>query len=204
MSGQYHRKTFLIKKGLQYRYMGIVILAMLAVSAVVGFTIYFTIWSPISDKNISLDTLAEIFDRTNRQLLYSTAVLTLFIAIASIFVSHKVAGPVYRFEQSVKAIAEGDLTLRIKLRKGDEMMELADMFNHMTTTLETLVVSEQAKTRHLGEIVSRLKKGETIDKATLEELSGTLDELQAITAQFKVREAAGSVVSSDNGTGEVS
>jgi len=189
MSGQYQRKTFLIKKGLQYRYMGIVILAMMAVSAVVGCTIYFTIWSPISDRNVSLDTLAEIFDRTNRQLMYSTAVLILFIAIASIFVSHKVAGPVYRFEQSVRAIAEGDLTLRIKLRKGDEMMELADMFNHMTSTLEDIMAREKAKTSRLGEIVSSLKKGEKIETQTLDELSTTLDELQAITGQFKVRES---------------
>lgn len=190
MSAQYKRKTFLVKKGLQYRYMGVIILSMLAVSAVVGWTIYYTVWTQISDPNVTLDLLAEVFHRTNRQLMYSTLALMAFIAMASIFVSHKVAGPVYRFEQSVKSIAEGDLTLRIKLRKGDEMTELADMFNHMTSILEGFVSRGQTHTARLREVVDRLQNGKEVDPATIEALREILGDLETVTSEFSVRPAA--------------
>lgn len=192
MSAQYKRTTFLVKKGLQFRYMGVIILSMLAVSAVVGWTIYYTVWTQISDPNITLDLLAEVFHRTNGQLMYSIGALILFIGLASIFVSHKIAGPVYRFEQSVKSITEGDLTLRIKLRKGDEMTELADMFNHMTATVEGFVSRGKIHTARLREVVTRLQKGEKVDQATIGTLSEILGDLETVTSEFTIGKSSAS------------
>ena len=46
------------------------------------------------------------------------------------------AGPVYRFEQTCKAIAKGDFSQRVHLRKGDQLTELQDAFNKMMDTVE--------------------------------------------------------------------
>jgi HAMP domain-containing protein len=51
------------------------------------------------------------------------------IVLLTIFVSHKVAGPVYRLEKTCHELIEGDYTEKIALRKGDEMQNLARLFN---------------------------------------------------------------------------
>ncbi|MDG5813914.1 hypothetical protein QA601_02405 [Chitinispirillales bacterium ANBcel5] len=51
------------------------------------------------------------------------------IVLLTIFFSHKLAGPVYRFEKACKSIIDGDYTNEIKLRKGDQLKNLAELLN---------------------------------------------------------------------------
>lgn len=53
------------------------------------------------------------------------------LVLLTIFFSHKVAGPVYRFEMTCHDIIDGNYTGRIKLRKGDEMQNLATLLNEV-------------------------------------------------------------------------
>ena len=59
----------------------------------------------------------------------------IFIAWGSIYISHKVAGPLYRFHTTLSKIETGDLRTRVRLRKGDEAKRLAARLNQ---TLEYL------------------------------------------------------------------
>ncbi|HOD41540.1 MAG TPA: hypothetical protein PKL57_13350, partial [Candidatus Wallbacteria bacterium] len=40
---KFKRRIFLIKRGLQFRYMGVIFVAMLLVAMIVGWTVYFSI-----------------------------------------------------------------------------------------------------------------------------------------------------------------
>ena len=51
------------------------------------------------------------------------------IALLTIFYSHRIAGPLYRFEMVCHNIIEGKYTDIISLRKGDEMKNLARLLN---------------------------------------------------------------------------
>lgn len=71
------------------------------------------------------------------------------IVLLTVFFSHKIAGPVYRFEIACRRIIAGDYSEEIRLRQGDQMMELADLFNTMTKTTreklnEALVIDDEA------------------------------------------------------------
>ena len=48
-----------------------------------------------------------------------------------LFVSHKIAGPLFRFKQVVKELASGNFTNQVRLRKGDQLQDFADEFNEM-------------------------------------------------------------------------
>lgn len=48
---------------------------------------------------------------------------------------HRVAGPVYRFKQTVRDIAAERPVRFVRLREGDELLELQDDFNDMLDTL---------------------------------------------------------------------
>lgn len=53
-----------------------------------------------------------------------------------LFFPQKVAGPVYRIEEDLKAVQNGDLSKRIKLREGDPMQSLADTINKTLDNLQ--------------------------------------------------------------------
>ena len=71
--------------------------------------------------------------------IYKIAIYILLVVIISAIVSHKMAGPVYRFEQTCREIAKGDFSQRVHLRKGDQLTELQDAFNAMMDTVEKQV-----------------------------------------------------------------
>lgn len=53
------------------------------------------------------------------------------IVLLTVFFSHKVAGPVYRFEKVCHNMIAGDYTDEIHLRKGDEMQNLSLLLNEV-------------------------------------------------------------------------
>ncbi len=182
---RFQRSRYIVKLGLQIRYMGVILLALLLVSMVVGWTVWFTIWKQICDPTLTNEQLIDIFVRGNEILLWKMLVAIVFICFVSIFVSHKIAGPVFRFEESARTIANGDFSLRIRLRKGDELHDLADAFNRMTESLESIVKENNAV---LGRMTTLLEKARTdFQKETLtaERRSGLLDELSLVQSELK-------------------
>jgi len=71
--------------------------------------------------------------------LITLALISLACVGVVLFVSHKIAGPLVRFEKDLKEIEGGDLTKVIRLRNKDEMKELAVGLNSMTSSLRTKV-----------------------------------------------------------------
>ena len=53
------------------------------------------------------------------------------IALLTIFFSHKLACPLYRFEKVCHGLIDGNYSEGVYLRKGDEMQNLARLFNEM-------------------------------------------------------------------------
>ncbi|MEW6709662.1 MAG: HAMP domain-containing protein [Candidatus Riflebacteria bacterium] len=188
------RRTYLIKTGLQLRYMGIIISTMLMVAFGVGWIIYHTSWSKIANTpDLTLDKLSEIFDSVNGILLKWIVVFIFVIAILSIFVSHKIAGPVYRLEETTRIIASGDLTYQIHLRHGDELGDLQEAFNKMSDSLRNMVAKDREIIEKL--IIAGNKLKNTIDQkkqdpsaveGVANDLYNIIEELRIVTSGFKI------------------
>ncbi len=72
----------------------------------------------------------------------------------SVFVTHRFAGPLYRFHQVVDQIAAGDLSTGFKLRKGDDLVELETALNR---AIESLAETIQEAHRPLNDLTVRLE-----------------------------------------------
>ncbi|MBN1982364.1 MAG: hypothetical protein JW795_12600 [Chitinivibrionales bacterium] len=59
------------------------------------------------------------------------------IVLLTVFFSHKLAGPIYRFETVCHNIIRGTYTDSIVLRKGDDMQNLALLFNQVIEKTRT-------------------------------------------------------------------
>jgi hypothetical protein len=64
-------------------------------------------------------------------------VSTGFVLFNALLVSHKVAGPMVRFRHTFAAVKAGDREARIRLRKGDYLVPLAEEFNGFLDWLAT-------------------------------------------------------------------
>lgn len=174
--------------------MGIIISTMLLVAFGVGWIIYHTSWSRISDTpDLTIDKLAEIFDVVNRTLVQWIAVFLFVIAILSVFVSHKIAGPVYRLERSAKILASGDLTHAVKLRHGDELRDLEEAFNSMSESIRKMVTKDREVIsrlvqagNHLNETMKKKKLDPVEIEGVAQELYRIIEELRLVTAGFKI------------------
>lgn len=64
--------------------------------------------------------------------------------------SHRIAGPVYVLENRLREMGQGDLTGRMRLRKGDYFQDTAELFNETVGSLRERVhaVNQMAHTLH--------------------------------------------------------
>jgi len=118
-------KHLLIKKRMQLKFALIIAFSLLVLLAI------FQVHTFLNLKSILLHGLTQAAAIEIRffQIVFGVMYI-LVITLFSFFISHKIAGPLYRFEKDIKGLAkDGDLTRIFKLRKRDEMQELAEALN---------------------------------------------------------------------------
>ncbi|MFQ5881713.1 MAG: hypothetical protein ACE5I9_04485 [Candidatus Methylomirabilales bacterium] len=83
--------------------------------------------------------------------------------LLSFFVTHKFAGPLYRIEQVVRRIAEGDLPLSIRVRRHDDLQEFAALldgaFGTITSALTAIREQEALAAKELTALQGNVKAG---------------------------------------------
>lgn len=92
--------------------------------------------------------------------------------------SHRIAGPVFVIERSLKQIGAGDLSFTMRLRQGDQFQEVRQQMNDSVDSLRQRIASAQRLAR-------QIQSRDSTDSALVEQLVQELD-------YFKTeREAAG-------------
>lgn len=124
------RRNYLINKKLQVKYALIVggVLALVVFLMQAHTFLVIRSVEPDQANPVLMETLRSL----QLWMLSSGIIYIIVIPILSIFVSHKIAGPLYRLEKSVQEAldAEGAIT-PIRLRDGDELHNLAGLLNQL-------------------------------------------------------------------------
>ena len=124
------------------------------------------------------DTLKGVLQSVNRSLVPKVAVLVALIFLAGIIISHKLAGPMYRIEKSAEAIQHGDLRVNFKIRKNDEMRNVAGALEEMVGVLHEDIKKMKAESIALEEKINLLTERGSIpaeDSRRLKEMLGSID-----------------------------
>ncbi|TLY33029.1 MAG: methyl-accepting chemotaxis protein [Nitrospirae bacterium] len=77
-------------------------------------------------------------------------------AVFSVYLTHRLGGPLYRFEQTARELIRGNLGLRIRLRKRDELHELAGLLNEVFDMLEQAFRDIRDSEAHVREVLSSI------------------------------------------------
>ena len=82
---------------------------------------------PLNEQILAGEQFIALSDRLWPAILVAVPVFM----VLSLLITHKIAGPVYRLEQSLKQMAAGNLDLRVRFRTGDDLQELANLVNQI-------------------------------------------------------------------------
>lgn len=101
--------------------------------------------------------VAEVLLFFHEQMWLPLIAVFLLLTVHSLSVSHRIAGPLYRFRAVFKSLAEGDLAVRANIRKNDYLHTDARALNQMIDALETRMGGLGEQARHLKEETEQLK-----------------------------------------------
>jgi methyl-accepting chemotaxis protein len=142
MKRTWRRKNYFIKRELQGKY-----IFRFFIFVIVG-SLFFTMILGL----LSFDTMTIVYNNSSLQVGKTPIVLLkeilrahwifivtvgVFVVFSSMFLTHRFAGPLYRFEKSVEEMTRGNFAFEIKLRSKDEAKELAEMINTFNMTLSS-------------------------------------------------------------------
>ncbi len=191
------RKNYFIEKKFQTKYLLLTLLLLLSytfIFIVVIFapyilTLYFDY--PLSEKNEAARALL---------LLHGTiwpwiGGVILFFCMISVFISHKVAGPLFRLKKSLIKVTQGDLNVVIKLRKWDDLKDLAEHINTLIEELRTFVITLRDDYALLSEYILELEREietkvltEEKGKEIIRKVQESRKNIEAALKKFNVRQ----------------
>jgi len=163
------RKNYFIDKAFQVQFILKFCILVIAASAISGGALYLlsrdTVTTAFIDSRLSIVTTA---DYILPSVIASSVVAIILISIATFFVvmylSHRIAGPLFNIERSIKDIASGDLSGKIHLRAADEIQRLASSLNDMTDSLKSKILDVEKEANNLED-----EKSKNLMKKALEQ-----------------------------------
>ncbi len=184
------RRNYFIKKGFQAKFILkfclLVILACALMSGLAYLLSSKTATTSFENLRLIVKSTSDFILPT---LILSSLIAIIFISTATIivvlFISHRIAGPLYRLEKSLVEIGKGNLAVDVRLRKTDEIKALAASVNNMIRNLRDPISSSQVKISELENEVSHLR-GELERKGIAEnEIDQILKPIQQKIQQIK-------------------
>jgi methyl-accepting chemotaxis protein len=192
----YKRKIYIINKDLQLKYLFTIISMIFISVAAVSFITFYVIWDNVIREFFFIPEaakkLGDIFTKTSEIAFAGTIVVLVIFGVAGIFLSHRVAGPLYRVERVAEEISKGNLDVSVRFRKSDELRTLADSLNRMITGIKGIVMEDKHIIGNLSAVSEKLatdvRKQKGLKKdviSTIKKLNGIILKLKHTTDKFK-------------------
>jgi methyl-accepting chemotaxis protein len=191
------RRIYYIEKKFQTKYILLTIFLLLTYT----FAFIIIIFSPyILTLSLDFYSLSEKAEAARTLLLLHSKVwpgiggIILLFGALSIFITHKIAGPLYRLKKALSLITEGNLDAKVKLRKGDDLKDLAEHFNMLAEELRTFVNTVRVDYDLLSEYILELEREidakmltEESGRALIHKVEANRKNIEAVLEKFKIQ-----------------
>ena len=176
----YKRSIFIVNPAFQYKFSFIVCSLVFISSLVYPWTIY-----DLFDTLIAMQPKNKINIEENRNYLFSILALAQLaflgvIFILSIFISHKIAGPMFKLKRYLQEIRNGAPLTTIYFRDGDSFQDIAD---EVSETMEYLANGRKDDFEYLSEVASYINNLSLVvpedKKPVLQEILSNLAKIQS-------------------------
>ncbi len=184
------RRILFIEKAFQFRFIAKVTAVVVAGTALTGGLLYF-----LADEEFGRAFYSAHYQaRSSWELLLPAVLVSSFVAmcfvaivavVLTLYDSHRIGGPLYRFKANLRAIGEGDLTLVTRLRERDELQPLTEAMNEMTRNLRTQVGKIRSAQEDLHAALTKARGG-VQGEGNLRQLEEAEARLRAALEAFRV------------------
>lgn len=137
------RKKIMIRPAYQLRLAFTFFIYIVIYSLILGFIIFYPLYIGLNAAATPEEEalISNMVLYLHKRVWPGFAVVALLAGVHAVFSSHRLVGPMYRFEKMAQELIAGNYGLRIKIRKRDEFKEMEGLLNRLAETLEV------AKTR---------------------------------------------------------
>ncbi|MEW6516088.1 MAG: HAMP domain-containing protein [candidate division FCPU426 bacterium] len=156
------RRQYLINKPFQLK---IMLYLSLLVAGVVGFAhILATTYAKLVTKAVSAASVSKpvaaslptgFMEGLWLPVLAAILVGIVFVMIAGLLYSHKIAGPLFNLKRVMQRVQNGDLSTLMRIRSGDELHDVEAAFNFMVVGLNQRLINLRQAILDLPEKDSR-------------------------------------------------
>lgn len=149
------RRTIIIKP-YQVKLAATLFVYITIISVILGFVIFYPLYNEL-DAAKTLEEQSRISGTVlylHKRVWLGLFIVAVISSVHAIFSSHRVVGPVYRFERMVEDLLAGNYGKRIKIRKKDEFKEMEILLNRLA---EDLDIAKTRDKQFYGDVKIRLE-----------------------------------------------
>ncbi|MEK6645337.1 MAG: hypothetical protein AABY84_01490 [Candidatus Firestonebacteria bacterium] len=157
---KFKRRQYLINKKMQLKYAAMIAGTLIFLLVLIELHTFYII-KAILPNLFSTSVKEEIRDIVSK-LLISGVLYLILITVLSIFVSHKIAGPVYRFNKDINEIIHtGKFDKYIRVREKDELQDVAKALNNLiqdwSHKSETIKINHKVIADKIEQVIKELQ-----------------------------------------------
>lgn len=195
----FFRRTFLVEKAFQIKFILKIVSFVIVSTIITGFVTYFLTYEELERSFYSIHyQIKNVWQILVPAVVVisfvTTGITAFFTTIISLFESHKVGGPLFRFKETLKQIGTGDLDVLVKIRESDELQDFIVNINTMTLSLKEKVATINKSYEEVKGQLNKVNKTMTAnknisddEKKLISELNQSVDELGEDIRQFKFK-----------------
>ena len=186
MAGSVNRRKKLLIDSSQRQLLGVYFVHFMVVLVVFFAAMVFIFNQQVIRSGLSVvqkQEFASLMSSFANRMWPTMWILFVLMVIHVLYVTHKIAGPLYRIRSVLSYVGSGNLTARAKLRRGDYLTQDADAVNEMAGELDNRIGSMREEWVAASKALNGLE--ESIDGASRSEAKRRLEELKSHLGTWK-------------------
>ena len=192
------RRNYFINKGFQaefiLKFCGLVAVGCVMFGAILYAFSSRTLTTSFENSRLVVKSTA---DYLLPGLLFGGVIVGLLMAavvsIVVLLMTHRIAGPMYRFERYAQKVGSGELSSVLKIRKKDQFQNFVSAFNKMTDDIRLGLLRVIGVSEKLGGLIEQLSDSSSNEillkediRQVVSELKKDKQDLKKAIAYFKV------------------
>jgi len=134
------RLKFIKPNTLQLKFLVYTFFSILIPLFLVAGCLYYLIFQIMAEQLAIPESIAynllPVLNRINFLLLVGLPPVVIILFVWGVILTHRFVGPLERLEEDLKKISKGDYSIRVQIRKDDDLRPIADVINDIVRKLE--------------------------------------------------------------------
>ena len=136
------------KNPLQRKYLVLILISIIFPTIIVGTCLYYLIFQIMAEQLGIPESIAQnlipVVQKINILLIIGIPPIIVLFVIWGAMLTHRLIGPLERLENDLRKISKGDYSIRLNIRKDDDLKPIADVVNDI---IDKLIKGDSSNTQ---------------------------------------------------------